>query len=255
MRVARLGNPLISNMKNNFKTTHLSAIKAAFPHTIPIMAGYLFLGTSYGILMASRGFSFIYPLMTSMFVFAGSMEFALAGLLVGAFAPVEAILLALMINARHIFYGISMLDKYRGMGKKKFYLVFALTDETFSVNYSAEPPKGCDRGLFYFYVSLLNHLYWMAGASIGGIFGGLIPVDVKGIDFAMTALFVVILLEQILAGKKNLPSVIIGVGFSVLSLLVVGASDFIIPAMIMMILALSVFSKHISRLHNGGAEE
>ncbi len=204
--------------------------------------------------MASRGFSFIYPLCTSMFIFAGSMEFALAGLLVGAFAPVEALLLALMINARHIFYGISMLDKYRGMGKKKLYLIFALTDETFSVNYSAEPPEGVDRGLFYFYVSLLDHLYWIMGAAFGGIFGGLIPVGVKGIDFAMTALFVVILLEQILAGKKNFPSVLIGVGFSLLSLLIFGASDFIIPAMAAMLLALSVFSRSIGRGFLEGAQ-
>ena len=242
-------------MNKTKQTAHLAALKAAFPHTLPVMAGYLFLGTSYGILMASRGFSFIYPLCTSMFVFAGSMEFALAGLLVGAFAPIEAMLLALMINARHIFYGISMLQKYRGMGKKKFYLIFALTDETFSVNYSAEPPEGVDKGLFYSYVSLLDHLYWVAGATFGGIFGGLIPVDVVGIDFAMTALFVVILLEQILAGKKNLPPVFIGVGFSVLSLLVFGASDFIIPAMAAMLLALSVFSKQISRLFEKGEEK
>ena len=239
-------------MNKSKRQKHLAAIKAAFPHTIPVMAGYLFLGTSYGILMASRGFSFVYPLCTSMFVFAGSMEFALAGLLIGAFAPIEAMLLALMINARHIFYGISMLQKYRGMGKKKLYLIFALTDETFSVNYSAEPPVGVDRGLFYFYASFLDHLYWVAGATFGGIFGGLIPLDVKGIDFAMTALFVVILLEQMLSGKKNLPSALIGVGFSVLSLLVFGASDFIIPAMMAMLIALSVFSKQITRLFEGG---
>lgn len=234
------------------KNTLWEAVKAAFPHTLPVMAGYLFLGTSYGTLMASRGFSFVYPLCTSLFVFAGAMEFALAGLLVGAFAPIEAMLLALMINARHIFYGISMLDKYRGLGAKRAYLIFALTDETFSVNYSAEPPSGVSRGDFYFFVSLLNHLYWALGATFGGIFGGIIPVNVKGIDFAMTALFVVILLEQILAGRKNLPSVIIGVGCSLLSLLVFGASDFIIPAMIFMLLALAVFSKQISRLFEGG---
>lgn len=117
-------------------------VKAAIPHTLPVMAGYLFLGASYGILMSTRGFSFIYPMITSTFVFAGSLEFALAGILIGAFNPIEALLLSLMINARHIFYGISMLDKYRGLGKKKLYLIYALTDETFSVNYSAEIPGG-----------------------------------------------------------------------------------------------------------------
>ena len=231
---------------------HFLAVRAAFPHTIPVMAGYLFLGASYGILMASRGFSFIYPLCTSLFVFAGSMEFALSGLLIGAFAPIEAMLLALMINARHIFYGISMLDKYRGLGFRRGYLIFALTDETFSVNYSVTPPDSVEKGDFYFFISLLNHSYWVLGAALGGIFGNLIPMNIVGIDFSMTALFVVILLEQILAGRKNLPSVAIGVGFSVISLLVFGASDFIIPAMCAMLIALSVFSKQISRALIGG---
>ena len=236
------------------KSNALTAIKAAFPHTIPVMAGYLFLGASYGILMATRGFSFIYPLCTSLFVFAGSMEFALSGLLVGAFAPLEAFLLALMINARHIFYGISMLDKYRGLGLKRGYLIFALTDETFSVNYSVTPPEGVAKGDFYFFISLLNHSYWVLGAALGGIFGNLIPMNVSGFDFAMTALFVVILLEQILSKKENLPSALIGVGFSLVSLLIFGANDFIIPAMLMMLAALTVFSKPIGRLQNGGDE-
>ena len=120
------------------------------------MAGFLFLGASYGILMSGRGFSFVYPMMTSLFVFAGSMEFALANLLIGAFDPIEAFFLAIVINARHLFYGISMLDKYKGLGKKKIYMIFALCDETFSVNYAAEPPEDVDRGLFMFYVSLLS---------------------------------------------------------------------------------------------------
>lgn len=238
-------------MRKVNNSLHISAIRTAFPHTIPVMAGYLFLGMSYGVLMATRGFSFLYPMCTSMFVFAGSMEFALSGLLLGAFSPLEAALLALMINARHIFYGISMLDKYRGL-RNKFYLIFSLTDETFSVNYSAEPPTEVDRGLFYFYISLLNHTYWVLGATLGGIFGSLIPIDIVGVDFAMTALFVVILLEQILAGRKNIPSVVIGVGLSLVSLVVFGASDFIIPSMVLMLLALSVFNKQIGKLFDGG---
>lgn len=217
------------------------------------MAGFLFLGASYGILMSGRGFSFIYPMMTSAFVFAGSMEFALANLLIGAFNPIEAFFLAIVINARHLFYGISMLDKYKGLGKKKIYMIFALCDETFSVNYVAEPPEEVDRGLFMFYVSLLNQSYWVAGATVGGILGSLIPSGIAGVDFAMTAMFVVILLEQILKGVKNIPSVLIGVGFSLLSLLVFGASDFIIPAMVMIFVALTAFRSPIERIH--GREE
>lgn len=234
---------------------HIAAIKAAFPHTIPIMAGYLFLGASYGMLMATRGFSFIYPMMTSIFVFAGSMEFTLANVLIGAFNPLEALFLAIVINARHIFYGISMLDKYRGTGIKKSYLIFALTDETFSVNCTAEVPEGVDSGWFYFYTSLFDQCYWVLGATLGGLLGSLLSsVSLVGFDFAMTAMFVVILLEQILSGVKNLPSVIIGVGMSLLSLLIFGASDFIIPAMLMMLIALTVFRRPIERLHNGEGE-
>lgn len=242
----------MKNTKNEKLSLHISAIKVAFPYTLPVMAGYLFLGASYGILMASKGFSFIYPLCTSLFIYAGSMEFALASVIVGDFAPIEAALLALMINARHIFYGISMLDKYKGLGAKRTYLIFALTDETFSVNCGLEPPEHVDRGLFYFYTSLLDHSYWVIGATLGGIFGSLVPMELKGIDFAMTALFMVILLEQILEGRKNLPSVVIGVGMSLFALLVFGSSDFIIPAMLLMLLALLIFSRQIS--HGFGKE-
>ncbi len=224
------------------------ALFAAFPHTIPVMAGYLFLGASYGVLMASRGFSFIYPVLTSLFVFAGSMEFALANLLLGAFSPMEALFLALMINARHIFYGISMLEKYKGMGLKKLYLIYALTDETFSVNYSLDPPEGVERGLFYLYTSVLDHSYWVMGATMGGIFGSLLSADIKGVDFAMTAMFVVILLEQMLGGVKNLPSVALGVGCSLLALLIFGVSSFLLPAMGLILLSLAAFKAPISSL-------
>jgi len=231
---------------------HKAALKAAFPQTIPVMAGYLFLGASYGVLMASRGFSFLYPTLTSLLVYAGSMEFTLANLLVGSFSPLEALFLAIVINARHIFYGISMLDKYKGLGRKRAYLIFSLTDETFSVNCSATVPEGVDRGLFYLYTSLLDHSYWVLGATLGGLLGSLIPLGIQGFDFAMTAMFVVILLEQILGGKKNWPSVAIGVGFSVLSVFVFDAGSFIIPAMVMMFVALTVLMRPIGALQNDG---
>ncbi len=236
--------------KKDKKSLHFNAIRAAFPHTLPIMAGFLFLGMSYGILMSSRGFSFLFPMCTSLFVFAGSLEFALANVLIGAFDPLEALFLALVINARHIFYGISMLDRYKGLGKKKIYMIFALCDETFSVNYSAECPRGVDEGWFRFYISLLDQSYWVLGATLGGVFGSLIPNNIAGIDFAMTAMFVVILLEQMLGGLKNLPSVIVGVGFSLLSLLIFGSSDFIIPAMLMIFLSLTLLRSPIERFHN-----
>ena len=190
-------------------------------------------------MMLSLGFSFLYPIATSIFVFAGSMEFALSGLLLGGFDPLSALILTLMINARHVFYGISMIDKYKGLGFKKIYMIFALCDETFSVAYSVNPPKDVDRGWFGFYLSLFNHGYWVLGATLGGILGSVIPLGVVGFDFAMTALFVVIFLEQLLSGRANAVAVGIGGVCSLGALFVFGPADFIIPAMLLMLLSLA----------------
>ena len=233
------------------KSLHINAIKAAFPHTLPILTGFLFLGMSYGFLLSSKGFSFLYPFFMSLFIFAGSLEFTLANILVLPFDPLQTLLLALIINARHIFYGISMLEKYKGIGKKKIYMIFSLCDETFSLNYSLDAPSGVDNGYFKLYISLFDHLYWIIGATLGGLFGAFVPLDIVGIDFAMTALFVVILLEQILGGKKNIPSAIIGVLFTVISLLLFGKEDFLIPAMIMIFGALSLLHSPLERLFDG----
>ena len=242
-------------MKPTLIKRHAAAARAAFPLTVPVLAGYMFLGLSYGVLMASRGFSPLITMLASLSIYGGSIQYALVGLLTGAFSPVETFILAFVIDARHIFYGISMLDKYKGMGLKKLYLIFAMTDETFSVNYIAEPARDIDRGLFYSYISLFDHSYWVTFSTLGCLFGSLIPTDIKGFDFAMTALFVVILLEQLLEGVKNLPSVLIGVGGSALALLVFGAGDFLIPAMVLMLLLLAVFKKPIDSLHDRAEEE
>ena len=150
------------------------AFKAAFPYTIPIFAGFWFLGITYGIYMNVSGFNFLYPMLMSLTIFAGSIEFVTVNMLLGAFDPFQAFAMTLMINARHLFYGISMLDKFRGMGWKKVYLIFGMCDETFSINYTADIPEDVDRGWFMFFVTLLNHLYWFSGATLGGIFGSLI---------------------------------------------------------------------------------
>ena len=224
---------------------HIAAFRTAFLHTVPIMAGFLVLGSLYGIMMAGRGFPFFYPILTSTLIFAGSMEFALANVLLGAFNPIEAFMMALMINARHIFYGISMVDKYRGTGLKKIYLIFALCDETFSVNCTAVIPQGVDRGHFMLYTSLLDQLYWVVGASVGGVFGSLLPVVPRGFDFAMTALFVCILLEAILKGGANIPAALVGLCGSLCSLFVFGKDAFLSPAMGIMLIALAVARRPI----------
>lgn len=172
------------------------AFRCAFPYTIPIFAGFWFLGLTYGIYMNVSDFSFWYPMLMSLTIFAGSMEFVTVNLLLGAFDPLQALALTLMINARHLFYGISMLDKYRGTGWKKCYLIFGMCDESFSINCSAEIPKDVDRGWFMFFVTLLNHFYWFSGATLGGIFGSLLHFNTEGLEFVMTAMFVVIFLEQ-----------------------------------------------------------
>lgn len=222
------------------------SFRCAFPHTIPIFAGFLFLGMTYGIYMQVSGFSFWYPCLMSLTIFAGSMEFVTVALLLGAFNPLQALALTLMINARHLFYGISMLDKYKGSGWKKPYLIFGMCDESFSINYTADIPADIDRGWFMFFVTLLNHLYWFSGATLGGIFGSLIHFDTKGLDFVMTAMFVVIFMEQWMKEKQH-KSALIGLGVSLACLILFGADNFIIPAMSAILAALTIFCKPIKK--------
>lgn len=222
------------------------ALEAAFPHTVPIFAGFWFLGMTYGIYMNVSGFSFWYPLFMSLTIFAGSIEFVTVNMLMGAFNPLQAFAMTLMINARHLFYGISMLDKYKGMGWKKFYLIFGMCDESFSINYTAQIPEDVDRGWFMFFVTLLNHIYWVFGAALGGISGSVIRFDTEGLDFVMTAMFVVIFLEQWMKDQKH-TSALAGLGLSLLCLAVFGADDFMIPAMAAILLFLTVCRKSLER--------
>ena len=211
---------------------YMPALKAAFPYTVSIFAGFWFLGLTYGIYMNVSGFR--------------SVEFVAVNMLLGAFDPLQAFAMALMINARHLFYGISMLDKYKGLGWKKVYLIFGLCDESFSINYTADIPENVDRGWFMFFVTLLNHLYWVSGAALGGIFGGLIAFDTEGLSFVMTAMFVVIFMEQWLKDERH-TSAIIGLGLSLICLIVFGADDFIIPSMIAIFSMLTLLRKNIEK--------
>lgn len=232
------------------KSVKTKAFKAAFPHTIPILAGFLFLGAAYGILMRTKGFSFVYPMIMSVTIFGGSLEFVTVSMLLSSFAPLETLIMTRMIQSRHLFYGLAMLDKYKGTGLKKLYLIFGMCDETFSVNCTADIPEGVDKGWFYFFVTLLNELYWFAGATVGGIFGGLISFETKGLDFVMTAMFVVIFLEQWFKEKHHL-SAYIGIFSSVLCLFIFGADGFMVPTMICVLVFLTLFRKPIER---GGSD-
>lgn len=229
-----------------YRTKLRNAFKAAFPQTIPIFAGFWFLGMTYGIYMNVSGFSFWYPMLMSLTIFAGSVEFVTVNLLLGGFDPLQALAMTLMINARHVFYGISMLDRYRGNGLKDIYLIFGMCDESFSINYTAEIPEGVDRGWFMFFVTILNHFYWFFGATLGGIFGSLIHFNTEGLEFVMTAMFVVIFMEQWMKEKSHV-SALAGSGISLLCLAAFGADDFIIPAMIGILGVLTLLKRPLEK--------
>lgn len=224
----------------------MKALKAAFPFTIPIFAGFWFLGLAYGIYMNVSGFSFVYPMLMSLTIFGGSLEFITVSMLLGSFAPLQTLLMTLMIQARHLFYGISMLEKYKGTGWKKFYLIFGMCDESFSINFTANVPAGVDKGWFMFWVTLLNHIYWFTGSTLGGILGSLIHFDTEGLDFVMTAMFVVIFMEQFMK-EKNHASAVIGIVSAVVCLILFGADSFMIPTMICILSFLTLFRKPMEK--------
>ncbi len=222
------------------------ALTSAFPHTIPIFAGFWFLGLAYGIYMNVSGFSFVYPMIMSLIIFGGSLEFVAVSMLLAPFAPVQTLIMTLIIQARHLFYGIAMLDKFKGMGWKKYYLIFGMCDESFSINYSATIPEDVDKGWFMFWVTLLNHFYWFSGATIGGIVGSILNFNTKGLDFVMTAMFVVILLEQLLKETKHYTA-IIGILCTTICRLIFGADNFMIPTMIAIVGCLTLFRTPIEK--------
>lgn len=212
----------------------MRAFKAALPYTLPICIGFLALGLSYGFLMQSKGFSWLYPLFMSLLIFAGSMEFVTINLLLGVFQPLHAFLLTLMVNARHLFYGLSMLDKYRPCGWKKPYLIFGMCDESFSINCTVTPPEDVDHCWFMFFVTLLNHIYWVLGAAAGGLLGYVLHFDTTGIEFVMTALFVVMFMDQWESASDHRPA-LAGLGCSLLALVLFGSQGFLLPAMAMIV--------------------
>lgn len=215
------------------------ALAAAFPHTIPVLTGFLTLGMAYGVLMQTKGYTTIWAVLMSAIAFCGSMQFVAITLLTTAFDPVSAFLLSLMVNARHLFYGISMLEKYRGLGKIRPFLIYTLCDETFSIASSVSPPENVDRKAFYVAISLLNYLYWVVGTALGGVLGSLITCNTKGLDFALTALFVVLFLEQ-MKKQSNRVSGVIGIVGSLVALMLFGAAKMVLPSMLIILLILLI---------------
>lgn len=227
----------------------VKALKAAFPHTLPVLAGFLFLGVAYGILMKSIGYGAGWTFLMSFLVFAGSMQYVGITLLTAAFNPLYALFITLMVNARHIFYGISMLEKFKNTGRFKTYLIFAMCDESFSILCSAKPEKDVDKNWFMFFIVFLNRWYWITGSVLGALLGNYIKFNTKGLDFALTALFVVIFINQWQEQKNHFPAVV-GVLSSAACLLIFGPDKFIIPAMILILIIFTFSNKKIYKGEN-----
>lgn len=217
-------------------------VKKCFVDTLPVMAGYVVLGTGFGMLMHANSYGLLWTAAMSIFIFAGSMQYLAVDLLTSGAGLITAALTTLMVNARHLFYGISMIDKYKNTGWRKPYLIFALTDETYSLNCNGAPEEIQEPKKYYFLVSLFNQCYWVAGSVLGVLVGTILPISTEGVDFALTALFVTVFVEQWKSTKDHIPA-LIGVFASLLSLLVFGPGNFLIPAMILITLALTLYRK------------
>ena len=213
--------------------------KTAFLHSLPVMAGYIVLGIGFGLIAEENGYGILWTLAMSVFIYAGSMQYVAVSLLSAGASLLSVALTTLMVNARHLFYGLSMIDAYRDAGKAKPYLIFALTDETYSLVCTGKAPDGVDFHRYSFLVTLLHHIYWVAGSVLGAVVGTLLPFDTSGVEFAMTALFITVFVEQWKSTKNHFPA-LIGVLASALCLVLFGRENFLIPAMVLITLVLTL---------------
>ena len=222
-------------------------VKKAFIATLPVMAGYIVLGMGFGILLSSKGYSFWWAALMSVFIYAGSMQFVGVNLLAGGASILSTALMTLMVNARHMVYGLSMIESYRDMGWRKFFVIFGLSDETYSlVCTEPELPEGVDRRNYFFLITIMDQIYWLLGSVVGGLLGNVLPFNTTGIDFSMTALFVCIVVEQWEKKRNHLPAVL-GFAVSLACLLVFGPDRFLIPSMAGISLGLFLFRNQIER--------
>ena len=225
------------------QSTVWRALRAAAPQTIPVLAGYFVLGMGYGIYVQSLGLPVWMPMLMGTVVYGGSLEFVLASLLLSAFSPLSAFLMALMIQARHLFYGL-----------RSFYMIFAMSDETFSITCSAEPPEGVDRGWFMFFITLLDQCYWVASAGLGAVVGSVLPFSTEGVDFGMTAMFTVIFLNQWEKDRQHY-SALIGLAAPLACLVFFGSGSFLLPSMGCILILLLALRKPIEKAEGTEAEK
>lgn len=227
-------------------TQYKKAFRRAFPYTIPVLTGYLFIGIAFGVMYAEKGYSFLWAILMSVLVFAGSGQYLAVNFFVPGISFVQAIFLTFMVNVRHVFYGISLVERFNRFGKSRWYMIFGLTDETYSLLCTTNVPEDVDEEKFLFAITLLDHFYWILGSAIGAIAGTILPINSEGIDFAMTALFIVIFIEQWMQKKNRIPAVI-GVVTAWVSLMIFGADGFVLPAMLLILLILFVGKKRIDQ--------
>lgn len=218
------------------------AMRQVFLDTVPVLTGYLFLGAGFGILLSESGYGALWALAMSVFMFAGSGQYLGVSLLSAGASLLSAAVATLLVNARHLFYGISLIDAYKDAGPKKHYMIFGLTDETYSLVTQNEPPEGMSRHAYCFAVTALDHIYWIVGCVLGNVAGTLLPISFEGVEFVLTALFVTMFVEQWLTHKNHLPA-IIGVVCTVASLILFGAEIFLVPSMLLIAVLLTVSRK------------
>lgn len=226
------------------RRNYAKAFRAAFPYTIPVLTGYLFIGMAFGVMIQEKGYNFLWAMLMSLTCYAGSGQYLAVNFFMPGVNLWNVIFMEFMLNIRHIFYGLSLLERFENMGKKRLYMIFSLTDETYSLFFITKAPKGVDEDKFLFAIALLDQFYWILGSGLGALIGSLLPFCTDGIDFAMTALFVVIMVEQWME-KKNRLSVIIGLGSGLLCLILFGAENFILPTMVCIMLILLTGKKWI----------
>lgn len=222
------------------------AIKAAFPATIPVLLGYLSIGVAFGLLFEKAGYNVLWAFFMSFLVYAGAMQFIAVSFFYGGIGLIQIAIMTLLVNVRHIFYGLSFLDRFNGMGIKKWYMAFALTDETYSLLCGMTPPQDVDEKKFYLSVAMLDQSYWVLGSVLGSLAGSLITIDTTGMDFAMTALFIVIFIDQWKSYSSHIPA-LIGLGATLAALILFGPNNLVIPAMCSIVLLLMLGRKQIGK--------
>ena len=222
------------------------AFKKAFPYTIPVLSGYLFIGIAFGVMYAEKGYSFLWAILMSVLVYAGSGQYLAVNFFVPGISFLQVIFLTFMVNVRHVFYGISLVERFNRFGRARWYMIFGLTDETYSLLCTKKVPKDVDEEKFLLAIVLMDHFYWILGSAIGAIAGTVLPISSEGIEFAMTALFVVIFIEQWMEKKNRIPE-IIGIVVAFISLQVFGADSFVLPAMLCIMLVLFASRKKLEK--------